>query len=194
MTRVFLNIVMLLGLLGAINTFCGQPSYAEEEAFTGKHETMALPSRVLMSEIEGRVHNIFEDILSENYDSIKQETDAILTRANKISELFFPVDPGLEAWYRKSQAFDPEILRAIENLKSNFGIYLRRLKVNVEHLQKAVDIKDERDIAHHYTRMIKHACVKCHSRYAGREIPVLKEYLSIEPEPLPKEKSEKKEK
>jgi hypothetical protein len=182
MIRIFLNIVILLGLLGAINTFCGQQSYAEEEAFTGKHETMALPSRILMSEIEGRVHNIFEDILTENYAPIKQETDAILTRANKISELFFPVDPGLEAWYRKSQAFDPEILRAIENLKANFGIYLRRLKTNIENLQEAVDKKDERDIAHRFTKMIKQACVKCHSRYAGREIPVLKEYLAIEPQ------------
>jgi hypothetical protein len=141
-----------------------------------------------MSEIEGCAHNIFEDILTENYEPIKQETDAILTRANKISELFFPVDPSLNAWYRKSDAFDPEILSAIENLKSNFGIYLRRLKANIEHLQEAVERIDERDIAHHYTKMIKQACVKCHSKYAGREIPVLKEYLSIEPAPLPEEK------
>jgi len=191
MKNIFLNLVLLLGMLGAINTFYSQHSFAEEEAFTGTHESMVLPSRILMSEIEGRAHNIFEDIVIEDYASIKQETDGILTRANKISELFFPVDPGLNAWYRKSDAFDPEILRAIENLKANFGIYLRRLKTNIEHLQEAVDRKDERDIAHHYTKMIKHACVKCHSKYAGREIPVLKEYLSIEPAPLPKEKKEK---
>ena len=191
MKRVFLNLVILLGLLGAINTFYGQHSFAEEEAFTGTHESMVLPSRILMSEIEGRAHNIFEDILLEDYSSIKQETEAILTKATKISELFFPVDPGLDAWYRKSDAFDPEILRAIENLKANFGIYLRRLKTNIENLQEAVDKKDERDIAHRFTKMIKQACVKCHSRYAGREIPVLKEYLAIEPAPLPKEKKEK---
>ncbi len=102
------------------------------------------------------------------------------------------MDPGLDAWYRKSQAFDPEISRAIENLKANFGIYLRRLTANIEHLQKAVELKDERDIAHHYTKMIKHACVKCHSRYAGREIPVLKEYLSIEPSEEEKEGDEER--
>lgn len=153
---------------------------------------MALQSRILMSEIEGRVHNIFKDILTENYDSIKPETDAILTRANKISELFFPVDPGLDSWYRRSDAFDPEILKAIEDLKANFGIYFRKLTTNIEHLQEAVEKKNERDIAHHYTIKIKQACVQCHSKYAGREIPILKEYLSIEP--VPEEKSEKKEK
>jgi len=191
MKRIFFNIVILLGLLGAINAFCGQPSYAEEAAFNGKHETLVLPSRILMSEIEGRAHNIFEDILTENYEPIKQETEAILTKANKISELFFPVDPGLNAWYRRSGAFDPEILKAIENLKANFGIYLRRLKSNIERLQAAAEKKDEREIAHYYTKMIKQACAKCHSRFAGREIPVIKQYLSIEP---PEEKIEKEEK
>ncbi|MHC4183410.1 MAG: tetratricopeptide repeat protein [Planctomycetota bacterium] len=194
MTRIFLNIVILLGLLGASNTFYCQPYYAEEEAFKGKHETVILPSRILMSEIESRAHNIYEDILLEKYGAIKQETDAIITKAKKINELFFPVDPGLNAWYRRSEAFDPEILKAIENLKANFNIYLRRLTANIGHLQEAVERKDERDIACRYTKMIKQACVKCHSKYAGREIPVLRQYLSIEPEPLPEEKSEKKEK
>ncbi len=63
MKRKFLNIAICLGMLGVINTFYGQQPYAEEEAFVGKHETMVLPSRILMSEIEGRAHKIFEDIL-----------------------------------------------------------------------------------------------------------------------------------
>lgn len=74
-------------------------------------------------------------------------------------------------------------------MKANFGIYLRRLKTNIEHLQEAVEKKDEREIAHRFTKMIKQACGKCHSRYTGREIPVLKEYLAIEPPP--EEKKEK---
>ncbi|MDR4499218.1 MAG: hypothetical protein MRK02_15070 [Candidatus Scalindua sp.] len=144
-----------------------------------------------MSEIEGRAHDIFENILLEKYDAITDETSAILKKAKEIDELFFPVDPGLQSWYRRSQAFDPEILRAIENLKANFGIYLRRLKNNIEHLQIAAKKKDEKEVAHYFTKMIKNACVNCHSRYAGRDIPVLKQYLTLE---QPEEKSESKEK
>ncbi|MGR3293183.1 MAG: hypothetical protein ACUZ9M_04100 [Candidatus Scalindua sp.] len=148
----------------------------------GKHETIILPSRILMSEIEGRAHNIFEDILLEKYDAIKQETEAILEKAKKIDQLFFPVDPGLHSWYRRSEAFDPEILKAIENLKANFGIYRRRLAANIKHLQDAAERKDEKEVTPFFVKTIKYACVKCHSKYAGREIPVLKEYLAIEPQ------------
>ena len=143
-----------------------------------------------MSEIEGRAHNIFEDILHEKYDAIVQEAEAVLEKAKGIDQLFFPIDPGLNAWYRRSEAFDPEILRAIENLKSNFGIYRRRLASNVKHLQEAAERKNEKDVVHSFVKMIKHACVKCHARYAGREIPVLKEYLAIEP-PKEEKKEEK---
>ena len=112
MKRKFLNIVKLIGLVVVLNTLCGQYSYAaaEKEAFSGKHESMELASRILMSEIEGRGHDIFEDILSEKYDSITEETSAIVKKAKEIDELFFPIDPDLQSWYRRSQAFDPEIL------------------------------------------------------------------------------------
>ena len=110
MKRKFLNIVKLIGLVVVLNTLCGQYSAAEKEAFSGKRESIELASRILMSEIEGRGHDIFEDILSEKYDSITEETSAIVKKAKEIDELFFPIDPDLQSWYRRSQAFDPEIL------------------------------------------------------------------------------------
>lgn len=187
MIRKILNIglisISIVGLTGTIINTISTPSvFAEEdEPFTKKHETIDMPTRILMSDIEGHAQNIYEDIVKDDYDSIKKETDAISKRSKEIVDHFFPIDPGLDSWYRRSKALDPEILKAIETLKSNFGIYLKRLSVNLTNLQNATEIKDEKKIISAFTTMVEHACVKCHSRYAGIKAPVLDQYLKIEP-------------
>ncbi|MFQ5686728.1 MAG: hypothetical protein ACE5GV_08720 [Candidatus Scalindua sp.] len=57
-------------------------------------------------------------------------------------------------------------------------------------MQYEAERKDGKEVTHFIVKTIKQACVKCHSRYAGKEIPVLNQYLAIEP-PEEEKKEEK---
>lgn len=138
---------------------------AEERAVAAHdHEKVKLPTKRLMVEMEKRTYNILEGILIGNYKQVSNEANAILSEANKINENFFPRNPEIDAWYRRSQDLDPKNIEAITKLKEEFNGYVKRIDAAVKEIQKAAEANDQEGTLNAFTGLIKNSCFECHRR------------------------------
>ena len=117
-----------------------------------------------MIEIEKRMYNILEGILVGNFTYVKQEAAAVSQTASQINENFFPRNPDIDAWYRRSKDLDPSNVEAIKKLKEEFGSYMRRIDAGVQEIQKAADTNDAEATFSAFSGLLTKACFECHRR------------------------------
>lgn len=167
MKRSFVLSMSLSGVIG----LCGVGSISSS-AFAGEerasiahqHENVTLPTKRLMVEFEKRTYNILEGILIGNFKSVKQEAGAISEAGNKVLENFFPRNPDIDAWYKRSKDLDPSNIEAIKKLKEEFSSYLRRVDAGVQEIQKAADTNDTEATYAAFSGLLTNACFECHRR------------------------------
>lgn len=154
------------GVIGAENAITQPAVFAAEERTISAHdhEKVTIPTKRLMIEMEKRTYNILEGILIGNYKQVSNEANAILSEANKINENFFPRNPEIDAWYRRSQDLDPKNIEAITKLKEEFNGYTRRIDAAVKEIQKAADANDQEGTLNAFTGLIKNSCFECHRK------------------------------
>lgn len=169
MKRVMVFGVSLLGLAGLAGSanvvYTSTVLAAEEKATVAhEHEKVTLPTKRLMIEIEKRMYNMLEGILVGNFKYVKQEASAVSAEAKKIEENFFPRNPDIDAWYRRSKDLDPSNVEAIKKLKEEFNAYMRRIDSGVQEIQKAADSNDAEATFQAYSGLLTKACFECHRR------------------------------
>lgn len=154
------------GVVGAANMICTSTVLAAEERAVAahEHEKVTLPTKRLMIEMEKRTYNILEGILIGNYKCVSNEANAIMVEANKINENFFPRNPEIDAWYKRSKDLDPKNIEAITKLKEEFNVYMRRIEEAVKEIQKAADANDQEGTLSAFTGLIKNSCFECHKK------------------------------
>ena len=162
---ISLSILGFAGLMGSTNMVCTKAFAGEERASAvHEHENVKLPTKRLMVEIEKRMYNILEGILIGNFKYVKQEAAAVTEKANQINENFFPRNPEIDAWYKRSKDLDPSNIEAIKKLKEEFNSYMRRIDAGVQEIQKAADTGDTEATLQAYSRLLTKACFECHRR------------------------------
>lgn len=141
-------------------------AFAGEERASAvhEHESIKLPTKRSMVEIEKRMYNILEGILVGNFKYVKQEAAAVAEKANQINENFFPRNPDIDAWYKRSKDLDPSNIEAIKKLKEEFNAYMRRIDAGVQEIQKAADTGDTEATFQAYSGLLTKACFECHRR------------------------------
>lgn len=158
-----LGLAGLVGLTNVVNT--STVLAAEEKAIIAhEHEKVTLPTKRLMIEIEKRMYNMLEGILVGNFKYVKQEASAVAAEGKKIEENFFPRNPDVDAWYRRSKDLDPSNVEAIKKLKEEFSSYMRRIDSGVQEIQKAADSNDAEATFQAYSGLLTKACFECHRR------------------------------
>lgn len=162
---ISLSILGFAGLMGSTNMVCTKAFAGEERASAvHEHENVKLPTKRLMVEIEKRMYNILEGILIGNFKYVKQEAAAVTEKANQINENFFPRNPEIDAWYKRSKDLDPSNIEAIKKLKEEFNSYMRRIDAGVQEIQKAADTGDAEATFQAYSGLLTKACFECHRR------------------------------
>ncbi|HHT9107441.1 MAG TPA: cytochrome c [Candidatus Wunengus sp. YC63] len=157
--------LLVAGLVGLTNMVCTKAFAGEERASAvHEHENIKLPTKRLMVEIEKRMYNILEGILVGNFKYVKQEAAAVTEKANQINENFFPRNPEIDAWYKRSKDLDPSNIEAIKKLKEEFNAYMRRIDAGVQEIQKAADTGDTEATFQAYSGLLTKACFECHRR------------------------------
>lgn len=160
-----LSVLGFAGLMGSTNVVCTKAFAGEERASAvHEHENVKLPTKRLMVEIEKKMYNILEGILIGNFKYVKQEAAAVIEKANQINENFFPRNPDIDAWYKRSKDLDPINIEAIKKLKEEFNSYLRRIDAGVQEIQKAADTGDTEATFQAYSGLLTKACFECHRR------------------------------
>jgi len=99
-----------------------------------------------------------------NFKYVKQEAAAVTEKANQINENFFPRNPEIDAWYKRSKDLDPSNIEAIKKLKEEFNAYMRRIDAGVQEIQKAADTGDTEATFQAYSGLLTKACFECHRR------------------------------
>ena len=161
-----LSLLGFAGLMGSTNMVCTKAFAGEERASVAhEHEKVTLPTKRLMIEIEKRMYNILEGILIGNFKYVKQEAAAVTEKANQINENFFPRNPDIDAWYKRSKDLDPSNVEAIKKLKEEFNAYMRRIDAGVQEIQKAADSGDTEATFQAYSGLLTKACFECHRRF-----------------------------
>ena len=165
-TVISLSLSLLVaGLVGSTNVVCTKAFAGEERASAiPEHEKVKLPTKRLMREIEKKMYNILEGILVGNFKYVKQEAAAVTEKANQINENFFPRNPDIDAWYKRSKDLDPSNIEAIKKLKEEFNSYMRRIDAGVQEIQKAADTGDTEATFQAYSGLLTKACFECHRR------------------------------
>jgi cytochrome c556 len=157
--------LLIAGLVGSTNAVCTKAFAGEERASAvHEHEDVKLPTKRLMVEIEKRMYNILEGILVGNFKYVKQEAAAVMEKANQINENFFPRNPEIDAWYKRSKDLDPSNIEAIKKLKEEFNAYMRRIDAGVHEIQKAADTGDTEATFEAYSGLLTKACFECHRK------------------------------
>lgn len=141
-------------------TFAGE----ERVSAAHEHEKVTLPTKRLMIEIEKKMYNILEGILVGNFKYVKQEAATVTEKAKQINENFFPRNPDIDAWYKRSKDLDPSNIEAIKKLKEEFNAYMRRIDAGVQEIQKAADTGDTEATFQAYSGLLTKACFECHRR------------------------------
>lgn len=161
---ISLSLLGFAGLMGSANVVCTQKAFAGEERVSAvhEHENVKLPTKRLMIEIEKRMFNILEGILVGNFKSVKEEAAAVMEKAKQINENFFPRNPDIDAWYKRSKDLDPSNIEAIKKLKEEFNAYMRRIDAGVQEIQKAADTGDTEATFQAYSGLLTKACFECH--------------------------------
>ena len=165
-TVISLSLSLLVaGLVGSTNVVCTKAFAGEERASAvQEHEKVTLPTKRLMREIEKKMYNILEGILVGNFKYVKQEAAAVTEKAKQINENFFPRNPDIDAWYKRSKDLDPSNIEAIKKLKEEFNSYMRRIDAGVQEIQKAADTGDTEATFQAYSGLLTKACFECHRR------------------------------
>ena len=163
---ISLSLLGFAGLMGSTNIVCASKAFAGEERASAvhEHENIKLPTKRLMVEIEKRMYNILEGILVGNFKYVKQEAAAVTEKAKQINENFFPRNPDIDAWYKRSKDLDPSNIEAIKKLKEEFNAYMRRIDAGVQEIQKAADTGDTEATFQAYSGLLTKACFECHRR------------------------------
>ena len=161
-----ISLLGCVGLVWSANMACSSAVLAAEEkpSAAHEHEKVTLPTKRLMIEIEKRMYNILEGILVGNFTYVKQEAAAVSQTASQINENFFPRNPDIDAWYRRSKDLDPSNVEAIKKLKEEFGSYMRRIDAGVQEIQKAADTNDAEATFNAFSGLLTKACFECHRR------------------------------
>lgn len=157
--------LLVAGLVGSTNMVCTK-AFAGEERATAvpEHEKVPFATKRLMREIEKKMYNILEGILVGNFKYVKQEAAAVTEKANQINENFFPRNPDIDAWYKRSKDLDPSNIEAIKKLKEEFNAYMRRIDAGIQEIQKAADTGDTEATFQAYSGLLTKACFECHRR------------------------------
>lgn len=171
-SALFLSMVIsgAVGFAGSINAvhsskvFAGEGQPITHAHEGGAHEDVKLPTKRLMIEIEKRVYNMLEGILVGNFPYVKQEAAAVAAKAGEINENFFPRNPEVDAWYRRSKDLDPKNVEAITKLKEEFNTYMKRIDSSVKEIQKAADAKDTEAAYQAFSGLLTKACFECHRK------------------------------
>lgn len=162
---ISMSLLGFAGLIDSTNMVCTKAFAGEERASAvHEHENVKLPTKRLMVEIEKRMYNILEGILVGNFKYVKQEAAAVMEKANQINENFFPRNPEIDAWYKRSKDLDPSNIEAIKKLKEEFSAYMRRIDAGVHEIQKAADTGDTEATFEAYSGLLTKACFECHRR------------------------------
>ena len=171
-STLFLSIIIsgTVGFVGSINAvystkvFAGEGQIITHAHEGGAHEDVKLPTKRLMIEIEKRVYNMLEGILVGNFPYVKQEAAAVKAKASEINENFFPRNPEIDAWYKRSKDLDPKNIEAITKLKEEFNVYMKRIDAGVQEIQKAADAKDTEATYQAFSGLLTKACFECHRK------------------------------
>lgn len=165
-----MGLLGLAGLVGSTNVvrcstaFAGEGQIITHAHEGGTHEDVKLPTKRLMIEIEKRVYNMLEGILVGNFNYVKQEAAAVAEKASQINENFFPRNPDIDHWYKRSKDLDPKNIEAITKLKEEFNVYLKRIDSSVQEIKKAADAKDTEATYQAFSGLLTKACFECHRR------------------------------
>ena len=79
---------------------------ATDEKVT-EHTGVIEPAKVLMREIELRLGNMLNGILSGNLKYVANEAGSLVDQSYKINEVFFPLDPRQNKWFKRA-GINPE--------------------------------------------------------------------------------------
>ena len=158
------SLVGFVGLSGLTNMVYAPKVLAGEERSIAAHEhdKVKFPTKRLMIEIEKRVYNILEGILIGDFKYVKQEATVVSEKANQISENFFPREPYVDTWYKRSKDIEPSNIEAIKKLKEEFNSYVRRIDAGVQDIQKAADSNDAEATFNAFSGLLTKACFECH--------------------------------
>ena len=91
-----------IGMVGLTQSMNVCPVIAAEEKVVS-HEGVMLPTRMLMHEIAKRMSNILEGTLASSFKYVAQEAGAIVDESYKINDVFFPVDPKENKWFKRAK-------------------------------------------------------------------------------------------
>src|SRR5574341_1211497 len=149
-----------IGLAGLTNMVYPPKVLAGEERTIAAHEhdKVKLPTKRLMIEIEKRVYNILEGILISDFKYVKQEAAAVSEKAKQINENFFPGEPYVDTWYKRSKDIGPSDIDAVKKLREEFNSYLRRIEAGVQDIQKAADSNDREATFNAFSGLLTKAC------------------------------------
>ena len=153
----------------AYNSYTCTAIAAEEKVVS--HEGVMLPTRMLMHEIAKRMSNILEGTLASSFKYVAQEAGAIVDESYKINEVFFPVDPKENKWFKRAK-IDPNDSEKITKLKEGFNVYLKDITSSALEIQKAAKSNDQKATFKAFTNMVEKTCFECHEEIRDKMIPI----------------------
>lgn len=133
---------------------------ATDEKVT-EHTGVIEPAKVLMREIELRLGNMLNGILSGNLKYVANEAGSLVDQSYKINEVFFPLDPRQNKWFKRA-GINPEDSEKITNLKEEFDVYKNGIIYNALRVRKSALSGDREATFKEFTGMIEQTCFDCH--------------------------------
>lgn len=169
-TKFFIAGLLGMSMAGLPYNFSTCTATAAEEKVVS-HESVVLPTRVLMHEIAKRISNILEGTLAGSFKYVSQEAGAIVDESYKINEAFFPVDPKENKWFKRAK-IDPNDSERIAKLKEEFNVYLKAIASSALEIQKAAKSNDQKTTFKAFTNMVEKTCFECHQEIRDKMIPI----------------------
>lgn len=162
--------ICCIGFTGLTHSICTRTVSAAEET-TMTHEGVALPTRMVMSNIARRMSNILEGTLAGSFKYVAQEAGAIVDDSYRINEAFFPIDPKENKWFQQAK-IDPNDSKKITKLKEGFDVYLKNIASSALEIQRAAKSEDQKATFKAFTNMVEKTCFECHAEIRDKMIPV----------------------
>ena len=159
-----------IGMVGLTQSMDVRTVIAAEEKVVS-HEGVMLPTRMLMHEIAKRMSNILEGTLASSFKYVAQEAGAIVDESYKINDVFFPVDPKENKWFKRAK-IDPNDSDKITKLKEEFNVYLKNITSSALEIQKAAKTNDQKATFKAFTNMVEKTCFECHEGIRDKMIPI----------------------
>ncbi|MGQ3684645.1 MAG: hypothetical protein ACUBOA_06515 [Candidatus Loosdrechtia sp.] len=169
-SRFFKNSILGLCFMGLAGSIHYSAVRAAEE-WVPMHEKVMEPTKILMNEIAGHINNMLNGLLTGNFKSIVQEAGAVVNESYKVNEVFFPMDPKENEWFKRAK-IDPNDSEKITRLKEEFTVYLKEITSSALEVQKAASSYDEGATFKAFTNMVEKSCFECHKQLRVKQIPI----------------------